>query len=100
MQRLSSSLSCFRASTMPRQKTEAMTFLDIHKLILEKKRLHDELKLVAARQQQIQQRIACLNKQVAQLEGNIEEKREFTKTNLLAPQNELPNNFDTLLVDY
>ncbi|NJN85714.1 MAG: hypothetical protein HC881_04595 [Leptolyngbyaceae cyanobacterium SL_7_1] len=85
---------------MPRQKTEAITFLDIHKLIVEKKRLHDELGLVTARQQQIQQRIAWLNQQVAQLERGIQEKRGFTKTGFSSLQDEFPNNFDTLLVDY
>jgi prefoldin subunit 5 len=85
---------------MPRQKTEAITFLDIHKLIIEKKRLHGELELLTARQQKIQQRIACLNQQVAQLERGIQEKHKFTKTNSFQTQDEHLDSFETLLVDY
>lgn len=61
-----------KISTMPRQKAEAIAFLDIYKLVIEKKRLHDELKTIDLRRQQISQRIALLDRQVNQLETTIQ----------------------------
>lgn len=66
-----------KISTMPRQKSEAAAFLDIYKLVVEKKRLQQELEGLDARRSQICDRIAVLEQQVAGLEGSVEQMREL-----------------------
>ena len=57
-----------KISTMPRPKTEAAAYLDIYKLVTEKKRLEQELELLDQRRSLITQRLEALNHQVSHLE--------------------------------
>jgi phage shock protein A len=60
---------------MPRKKTEAAAFLDIYKLVVEKKRLEEELGGMDQRRQLICDRLAVLENQIATLEQSVEQLR-------------------------
>jgi len=64
-----------KISTMPRKKSEAAAFLDIYKLVVEKKRLQEELEGMDERRWQICDRIAVLTTQIASLEGSVQALR-------------------------
>lgn len=64
-----------KISTMPRKKSEAAAFLDIYKLVVEKKRLQEELEGMDERRWQICDRIAVLTTQIAGLEGSVQALR-------------------------
>jgi len=57
-----------KISTMPRQQSEAAAFLDIYKLVIEKKRLQQELQGMDQRRQQIVDRLSVLENQITDLE--------------------------------
>lgn len=61
-----------KISTLPRQRSEATNYLDIYKLVIEKKRLQKELETLTQRQQQIQQHLDIINRQVAALKEAAE----------------------------
>jgi chromosome segregation ATPase len=65
-----------KISTVPRSKSEAAVFLDIYKLVIEKKRLQQELERLDRRQQQILDRLLILEAQVAELEQTAHHLRE------------------------
>jgi chromosome segregation ATPase len=65
-----------KISTMPRQKTEAAAFLDIYKLVIEKKRLQQELQTMDERRLQIQKRLVVLESQVSGLEQSVQHMRD------------------------
>jgi peptidoglycan hydrolase CwlO-like protein len=100
-------------STMPRPKTEATAFLDLYKLVIEKKRLQQELQSLEQRRQQITNRLAVLDSQVAELENNVQQMREEMPTSsaeatlqptvkavkmAIAPSPS--DTFDTLFLEY
>ncbi|NJN56104.1 MAG: hypothetical protein HC879_00665 [Leptolyngbyaceae cyanobacterium SL_5_9] len=100
-------------STMPRPKTEATAFLDLYKLVIEKKRLQQELQSLEQRRQQITDRIVVLDSQVAELESNVQQMRgevptprvEATlqptmKAVKMAIAPSPPDTFDTLFLEY
>lgn len=64
-----------KISTMPRQQSEAAAFLDIYKLVIEKKRLEQELQSMDQRRQQILDRLVVLNSQVSNLEHTVHQIR-------------------------
>jgi predicted nucleic acid-binding Zn-ribbon protein len=65
-----------KVSTMPRAKTEAAAYLDIYKLVTEKKRLEHELAGLDQRRDRIQQRLEALNTQIGQLETTAHDLRD------------------------
>lgn len=102
-----------KVSTMPRQKTEATAFLDLYKLVIEKKRLQQELHSLEQRRQQITDRIAVLDGQVAELENNVQQMREEVPTSAVEPTVQPiskikrmaiapspPDTFNTLFLEY
>jgi len=93
-----------KISTMPRQKSEAAAFLDIYKLVVEKKRLQQELESLDQRRQQICDRIAVLDRQVSALEGNVDQMRAAENNPVQPPPVVLPTDhpeaFNTLFLDY
>jgi phage shock protein A len=64
-----------KISTMPRQASEAAAFLDVYKLVIEKKRLQQELESIEQRRQQIVDRLSLLETQVAALEETAHQLR-------------------------
>jgi len=60
---------------MPRSQSEAAAVLNLYKLTIEKKRLHQELQNLEIRRQQIGDRLIRLDQQVAQVESAIETLR-------------------------
>jgi len=98
---------------MPRQKTEAAAFLDLYKLVIEKKRLQQELQSLAQRRQQITNRLAVLDSQVAELENDVQQMREEVpipaveltvrsvgKMEKMAIAPSPPDTFNTLFLEY
>ena len=91
-----------KISTLPRQRSEAAAFLDIYKLVVEKKRLQQELENMEQRRQQIASRLVTLDAQVADLEKNAQQIRSQTdststalKTVLKEPSQPQNNRFKT-----
>jgi chromosome segregation ATPase len=94
-----------KISTMPRQRSEAAAFLDIYKLVIEKKRLQEELENIDARREQILQRLVVLDQQVSDLEGNVQKMRAADETpdnvpNRPAPSQSTSEPFNTLFLEY
>lgn len=76
-----------KISTMPRQQSEAAAFLDIYKLVIEKKRLQQELESMDQRRQLILTRLAVLDSQVADLENTAHQLRDASSlSNEIAAQ--------------
>lgn len=69
-----------KISTMPRQQSEAAAFLDIYKLVIEKKRLQQELQGMDQRRQQILDRLPILEHQIAALEKTAHHLRDASPT--------------------
>ncbi len=57
-----------KISTMPRQQTEAAAYLDIYKLVNEKKRLQQELTVLEERRDRIQERLGAIEDEIQGLE--------------------------------
>ncbi len=91
---------------MPRQQTEAAAFLDIYKLVIEKKRLQQELVDIEARRLQIGDRLALLDQQVTGLEGRVQQMRGSAPAPLQAAppkptrSNSITTEFETLFLEY
>ncbi len=68
-----------KVSTLPRQKTEASAYLDIYKLVSEKKRLQHELEQVEQRRDRILKRLEVLETQVQGLEQTAQQLRLDTE---------------------
>ncbi|MGA7935312.1 MAG: hypothetical protein WCA35_17315 [Kovacikia sp.] len=90
-------------STMPRQNTEAGAYLDIYKLVNEKKRLQKELDSLEGRRDRIQQQLKTIESQVLELEENAHQLRDTLPT---APKPAIQGqpvdlgNFNTLFLEY
>ncbi|MBW4519254.1 MAG: hypothetical protein KME16_06075 [Scytolyngbya sp. HA4215-MV1] len=93
-----------KISTMPRQKTEAAAYLDIYKLVNEKKRLQQELGILEERRVLIQQRLEVIEQQVAGLEKDAHRLRDHDPAPIAPatiPAKVAPSdNFDTLFLEY
>jgi hypothetical protein len=94
-----------KISTMPRPRTEASAFLDLHKLTLEKKRLQQELNSMESRRQKLQERVAVIEEQVVRVEKNIQQLRKLDSgdrsNSLVKPKSMTANDtFDTLFLEY
>jgi hypothetical protein len=104
-----------KISTMPRQQSEAAAYLDIYKVVIEKKRLQQELISMDQRRQQICDRIAVLEQQAIALEQTAHRLRDADPTIPAASHqaasadlrrlDEQPtqapiDSFDTLFLDY
>lgn len=62
-----------KISTMPRQASEASSYLDLHKLVIEKRRLQQELEAIEQRKQQIDARLETLTAQIDALKETAEQ---------------------------
>jgi hypothetical protein len=105
-----------KISTVPRANSEAATFLDIYKLVIEKKRLQQEQERIDRRRQQILDRLLVLEAQVAELEQTAQHQRQeshkeplnpqisSTETKLVAPKplpvSSASEPFDTFFLEY
>lgn len=91
-----------KISNMPRQQSEPTAYLDAYKLVVEKKRLQEELQKLEQRKALIQQRLEQLEQQIVALEGNIQQMRQDTPSATPSPASPPPEagTFSTLMVDY
>ncbi|MEM7773051.1 MAG: hypothetical protein AAF327_21395 [Cyanobacteria bacterium P01_A01_bin.37] len=105
-----------KISTMPRQQTEAAAYLDIYKLVVEKKRLQDELESIQQRQGQISDRLSVIEAQIQTIEdkahqirdaqlgetsepSETSERKSYSGTSS-APRTEQPSQFKTITLEY
>ncbi|HEY9617670.1 MAG TPA: hypothetical protein V6C64_12545 [Microcoleaceae cyanobacterium] len=93
-----------KITTMPRQKTEAAAYLDIYKLVTEKKRLQQELETLEQRRDRIQQRLATLEEQIEGLEHTAHQLQDAEPSPpqaiAKAPVYESTDGFNTLFLEY
>ncbi len=92
-----------KVSTLPRQTTEAAAYLDIYKLVNERKRLQQELEMLEQRRDRIQQRLTTIESQVEQLEQTTRRLRDSIplEANLARPTEAIAAaNFNTLFLEY
>lgn len=92
-----------KISTMPRPKTEAAAYLNIYKLVTERKRLEQELEGLEQRRDRILKRLDDLAVQVAALEANAHSLREEPAPPAqpaLSPRILPSAGFDTLFLEY
>jgi predicted nuclease with TOPRIM domain len=90
-------------STMPRQNTEAAAYLDIYKLVNEKKRLQKELETLEQKRDRIQHRLAAIETQVANLEKDAHQLRDALPTvpkPVAQGQTVELGSFSTLFLEY
>ncbi len=108
MRRLSNRISNRpKISTMPRPQTEAAAFLDIYKLVVEKKRLQAELESMDERREQISDRLAALETQITHMESTVQHLRGIPIADSAQPplltlplKTPSPNTFDMLFEEY
>ena len=92
-----------KVSTMPRQKTEAAAYLDIYKLVNEKKRLQQELETLEQRRDRIQQRLQAIETQVEQLEQSAHTLRDdppLPQKKAIPTATSEASEFSTLFLEY
>ncbi|MDX2100444.1 MAG: hypothetical protein SFW36_21930 [Leptolyngbyaceae cyanobacterium bins.59] len=94
-----------KISSMPRPKSEPSTRLDVYKLVVEKKRLQQELQKIDQRREIILARLKDLNTQIQTLDKNIEQMQDETaKSNPAEPSHASTStdspSFKTLTLDY
>ncbi len=92
-----------RISTLPRQKTEASAYLDIYKLVSEKKRLQHELEQVEQRRDRILKRLETLESQVLGLEQTAQQLRlsPNEQVSAIAPApSPQSDSFNTFFLEY
>ncbi|MBW4488517.1 MAG: DUF3287 domain-containing protein [Trichocoleus desertorum ATA4-8-CV12] len=92
-----------KISTMPRQQTEATVYLDVYKLVVERRRLEQERQKIEQRSQQINQRMTQLDQEIAALETTLQQLRSKTIPEarpLPAPTSGQPEPFDMLFLEY
>ncbi len=99
-----------KISTMPRQASEEATLLDIYKLVVEKKRLQQELESIEIRQGQIKNHLGTLEQQIQTLESRARALREAGKLpeskaraiekTIRSAKTEQPEKFTTITLDY
>jgi chromosome segregation ATPase len=87
-----------KISTMPRQKTEATTYLSIYKLSVEKKRLEDELQHLESRKAQIEQRLTTLHQDIAALKASVPEGQPPQPPSIQQALKD--QGFETLFLEY
>lgn len=92
-----------RVSTLPRSQTEASTYLDIYKLVSEKKRLQQELEQVEQRRDRILKRLETLESQVLGLEQTAQQLRLEPGSQIptiATTKASQPDTFNTFFLEY
>lgn len=88
---------------MPRSQTEAAAYLEIYKLVNEKKRLQQELELLDQRRERIQKRLEVLNVQVLELEQDAHQLRDAVPAVMglsKSIQTTISSDFNTIFLEY
>jgi len=88
---------------MPRQRTEAAAYLDIYKLVTERKRLQQELEILEQRRDRILNRLEVLDQQTAILEVTAQQLRDEMprqQRKMQPTDASLPSAFTTFCLEY
>ncbi len=86
-----------KISTMPRQASEAASYLDLHKLVIEKRRLQQELDAIEQRKQQIDARLETLITQIDTLKETAEQLGQASDAKLADLRSALPSRSESHL---
>ncbi|MBR8838622.1 MAG: gas vesicle protein [Stigonema ocellatum SAG 48.90 = DSM 106950] len=93
-----------KVTTMPRNRTEASTQLELYKMITEKQKIYREMNCIKERMSILQKSLDVLNHQIADTEKTINQLRHnesmFAQT--VVPRN-IPiesNNYETFEMEY
>jgi predicted nuclease with TOPRIM domain len=91
-----------KVSSIPRQQTEASAYLDIYKLVNEKKRLQQELEKLEQRRDRIQQRLQTIDVEVEQLKQSAQNLSQDTpvEKQIAALAQTIQSDFSTLFLEY
>lgn len=96
-----------KISTIPRQQSEASDYLNLYQLAVEKQRLANELQTIEQRSQQIEKRLAIINRQMDQLKKNTPPPGTTSASNPSLPglnptkkTSGRSTNYETFLLDY
>ncbi|UBF25974.1 hypothetical protein K9N68_31295 [Kovacikia minuta CCNUW1] len=90
-------------STMPRQNTEASAYLDIYKLVNEKKRLQKELVSLEQRRDRIQTRLQAIESQIGELKESADRLQDASPAAPKPMTQGQPvelGSFNTLFLEY
>ncbi|MGP1387471.1 MAG: hypothetical protein ACTS2F_28175 [Thainema sp.] len=80
-----------KISTMPRQASEATSYLELHKLVIEKRRLQQELEAIEQRKQQIYVRLETLTAHIDHLKDAAEQLGQASDAALADVHSALPS---------
>lgn len=86
-----------KISTMPRQASEASSYLDLHKLVIEKRRLQQELEAIEQRKHQINARLETLITQIDALKETAEQLGQASDAKLAEVRSTLPSQRESHL---
>jgi chromosome segregation ATPase len=93
-----------KVSTVPRQQTEAAAYLEIYKLVNEKKRLQQELAVFEERRDRIRSRLSEIEIEITGLETTAHELRdqEHSAPSLgnRSPQGYSQSDHNTMFLEY
>lgn len=103
--RLSQGYISPKISTMPRQKTEAAAYLEIYKLVNEKKRLQQELETLEQRRDRIQKRLEVLEVEISAQQASADQLRDQpAAAQPVKPTRQLPStssgDLNTFFLEY
>ncbi|MDJ1177566.1 hypothetical protein PJF56_01690 [Roseofilum sp. BLCC_M91] len=96
-----------KISTIPRQESEASDYLNLYQLAVEKQRLANELQTIEQRSQQIEKRLAIINRQMDRLKKNTPAPGATSASNPSLPglnptkkTSGRSTSYETFLLDY
>ncbi|WP_413173337.1 gas vesicle protein [Anabaena azotica] len=96
-----------KVSTMPRNKTDASSQLELYKMVTEKQRIQRELYGIKERMFVLQQRLDVLNNQIEDTEKTIHKLRNPHSTHSTISQNIVrsnsssePHTYNTFEIEY
>jgi len=93
-----------RVSTMPRNKSESSTQLELYKKVIEKQRIHREMHLITDQIVLLQKRLDALSNQMHETEKTINQLRQSDSsfTQSTSPPNILSssNNYQNFEIEY
>jgi len=104
-----------KISSMPRQQSEDNACLEVYKLVVERKRLQQELDGMEQRKVQLQKRIALLEQDIIRWDHEIQKLRKPKRSGAVTRATQKPSNqkphqsfttqpshadFDTMTLEY
>lgn len=92
-----------KVTTMPRNKSESSSQLELYKLVTEQQRIQDELAFIEQRTVLLKQRLSTLRNQIATTERNIQNLRYSDDKIVQMPHPKIfreTNSYQTFEIEY